>query len=46
MFDMIKQQLECGKINHILSGIIGDYIVSCKPSEAVHPVKHGPPGNQ
>ena len=27
MFDMIKQQFERGKINHLLSGLIGDFIV-------------------
>ena len=46
MFDMIKQQLECGKINHLLSGLIGDFIVSCKPAESVQPGKcafHHPP---
>lgn len=34
MFDIIKQQLERGKINLLLNGFIGDFIVSCKPTES------------
>lgn len=37
MFDMIKQQSERGKINHLLCGLIGDFVVSCKSTEAIQP---------
>ncbi len=37
MFDMIKHQFERGKINHLLCGFIGDFIVSCKPTESIQP---------
>ena len=37
MFDMIKHQFERGKINHLLGGIIGDFIVSCKPTKTIQP---------
>lgn len=37
MFDMIKQQFERGKINHLLCGLIRDFIVSCKPTESIQP---------
>ena len=36
---MIKQQFERGKINHLLSGFIGDFIVSCKPTKSIQPGK-------
>lgn len=34
---MINQQLERSKINHLLCGFIGDFIVSCKPTESIQP---------
>lgn len=35
MFNMIKQQFERGKINHLLCGLIRDFIVSRKPTESI-----------
>ena len=37
MFDMIKSQFEGGKINHLLCSLLGDFIVSCKPTESIQP---------
>lgn len=34
---MIKQQFHRGKINHLLCGLIGDFIISCKPAESIQP---------
>ena len=34
---MIKQQFEGGKINHLLCGLLGDFIVSRKPTESIEP---------
>ena len=39
MFAMIKQQFERGKINHLICGLIRDFIVSCKPTESIQPGK-------
>lgn len=37
MFDMIKQQFHRGKINHLLCGLIGYFIISRKPAESIQP---------